>query len=143
MVQGNAKELLVQAVATRALGGDLPASPRSHSRGASDDLDLKRGTVTVSRKFGERQDGRRVTGPPKSTGGVRAVALPAMIVDVMKAHLVEFSAGRNELVLRAAGSVARAQQLPRSVHWSKIVVEAGLPAGVHFHDLRHTEEGSH
>jgi integrase len=79
-----------------------------------------------------------VTGPPKSTGGVRAVALPAMIVDVIKAYLVEFPAGRNELVLRAAGRVARAQQLPRSVHWSKIVVEAGLPAGVHFHDLRHT-----
>ena len=70
--------------------GELVALRRS-------DLDLERGTVTVSRKFAELQDGRRVTGPPKSTAGVRTVALPAMIVDVMKAHLVDFPAERNEL----------------------------------------------
>jgi hypothetical protein len=45
-----------------------------------------------------------VTGPPsKSIAGVRAVALPAIIVVVMKAHLVEFPAERNELVFGAAG----------------------------------------
>jgi integrase len=79
------------------------------------------------------------TGPPKSTAGVRVVALPAMIVDVMKAHLVEFPAERNELVFRGPlGASLRRNNFHRSVHWSKIVVEAGLPAGFHFHDLRHT-----
>jgi integrase len=112
--------------------GELVALRRS-------DLDLERGTVTVSRKFAELQDGRRVTGPPKATAGVRAVALPAMIVDVMKAHLVEFPAEPNELVFRGPlGASLRRNNFHRSVHWSKIVVEAGLPSGFHFHDLRHT-----
>jgi integrase len=65
--------------------------------------------------------------------------LPAMIVDVMKAHLVEFPAERNELVFRGPlGASLRRNNFHRSVHWSKIVVEASLPAGFHFHDLRHT-----
>ena len=65
--------------------------------------------------------------------------LPAMIVDVMKAHLVEFPAEPNELVFRGPlGASLRRNNFHRSVHWSKIVVEAGLPAGFHFHDLRHT-----
>ena len=80
-----------------------------------------------------------MTGPPKSTAGVRAVALPAMIVDVMRAHLAEFPAERKELVFRGPlGAPLRRNNFHRSVHWSKIVVEAGLPAGFHFHDLRHT-----
>jgi integrase len=82
---------------------------------------------------------RRRAGPPKSTAGVRVVALPAMIVDVMRAHLVDFPAESEELLfggrwVRHCGETT----FHRSVHWSKIVVEAGLPAGFHFHDLRHT-----
>ena len=80
-----------------------------------------------------------MTGPPKLTAGVRAIALPAMIVDVMTAHLVEFQAEPNELVFRGPlGASLRRNNFHRSVRWSKIVVEAGLPAGFHFHDLRHT-----
>lgn len=124
--------LVLLAAFTGLRWGELVALRRS-------DLDLERGTVTVSRKFAELKDGRRVTGPPKSTAGVRVVALPAMIVDVMKAHLVEFPAERNELVFRGPlGASLRRNNFHRSVHWSKIVVEAGLPAGFHFHDLRHT-----
>ena len=103
------------------------------------DLDLERGTVRVSRKFAELQDGRRVAGPPKSTAGVRVVALPAMLVDVMKAHLLDFPAEGEELVFRGSlGASLRRNNFHRSVRWTKIVVEAGLPAGFHFHDLRHT-----
>jgi integrase len=124
--------LVLLAAFTGLRWGELVALRRS-------DLDLERGTVTVSRKFAELKDGRRVTGPPKSTAGVRVVALPAMIVDVMNAHLVEFPAERNELVFRGPlGASLRRNNFHRSVHWSKIVVEAGLPAGFHFHDLRHT-----
>jgi integrase len=63
------------------------------------DLDLERGTVTVSRKFAEQRwtPGRR---SPKSTAGVRVVALPAIIGEVMKAHLVDFPAEGEELVFR-------------------------------------------
>jgi integrase len=47
------------------------------------DLDLEQGTVRVARKFAELQDGRRVAGPPKSSAGVRTVALPAVLVQVV------------------------------------------------------------
>jgi integrase len=70
---------------------------------------------------------------------VRVVALPAMIVNVMKAHLVDFPAEGEELVFRGPlGASLRRKNFHRSVRWTKIVVEAGLPAGFHFHDLRHT-----
>ena len=48
------------------------------------DLNLDAGTVRISRKFAELQDGRRVAGPPKSAAGLRVVALPAMLIDAMK-----------------------------------------------------------
>jgi integrase len=114
--------------------GELVALRRS-------DLDLEWGTVTVSRRFAELKDGRRVTGPPKSTAGVRVVALPAMIVDVMKA--ATWSSSRlnamNWSFRGPLGASLRRNNFHRSVHWSKIVVKAGLPAGFHFHDLRHTD----
>jgi hypothetical protein len=47
------------------------------------DLDLEQATVRVARKFAELQDGRRVAGPPKSSAGVRTVALPAALVQVL------------------------------------------------------------
>jgi integrase len=36
------------------------------------------------------------------------------------------------------GALFRPNNLHRSVRWSRNVVQAGLPAGLHFHDLRHT-----
>jgi integrase len=93
LVERRYAALVLLAAFTGLRWGELVALRRS-------DLDLERGTVTVFRKFAELQDGRRVTGPPKSTAGVRTVALPAIIVDVMKAHLVDFPAERNELVFR-------------------------------------------
>jgi hypothetical protein len=39
--------------------------------------------VRVARKFAELQEGRRVAGPPKSSAGVRTVALPAALIQVL------------------------------------------------------------
>lgn len=64
------------------------------------DLDLEQGTVRVARKFAELQDGRRVAGPPKSSAGVRTVALPAVLVQVMREHLAEFLAEGDKLIFR-------------------------------------------
>ena len=49
-------------------------------------LDPDAGTVRISRRFAELQDGRWVAAPPKSAAGVRVVALPAMLVEVFKPH---------------------------------------------------------
>ena len=36
------------------------------------------------------------------------------------------------------GAALRRNNFHRTVDWSNLVVKAGLPAGFHFHDLRHT-----
>ena len=70
---------------------------------------------------------------------MRVVALPAMLVDAMKRHLAEFPAEGEGLVFRGPlGAPLRRNNFHRSVRWSQSVVQAGLPAGFHFHDLRHT-----
>lgn len=103
------------------------------------DLDREQGTVRVARKFAELQDGRRVAGPPKSSAGVRTVALPDVLVQAMREHLAEFPAPGDELIFRGPlGAPLRRNNFHRSVDWSNLVVRAGLPAGFHFHDLRHT-----
>ena len=58
------------------------------------------GTVRVARKFAELQDGRRVAGPPKSSAGVRTVALPAVLIQVVREHLAEHPAAGDDLIFR-------------------------------------------
>jgi hypothetical protein len=80
-----------------------------------------------------------VAGPPKSAADARVVALPAMLIDAMKRHLAEFSAEDEGLIFRGPlGASLRRNNFHRSARWSQSVVQAGLPAGFHFHDLRHT-----
>lgn len=103
------------------------------------DVDLDLGTVRVTRKFAELQDGQRVPGPPKSSAGVRTVAMPAVLIEVLNDHLAEYPATGDELLFRGPkGAPLRRNNFHRSVDWSALVLKAGLPAGFHFHDLRHT-----
>jgi integrase len=126
------RALVLLAAFTGLRWGELVAVRRC-------DLDLDAGTVRISRKFAELRDGRRVAGRPKSAAGVRVVALPAMLVDAMKRHLAKFPAEDEELIFRGPlGAPLRRNNFHRSVRWSQSVVQAGLPAGFHFHDLRHT-----
>jgi len=70
---------------------------------------------------------------------VRTVALPAVLVQVVREHLVEFPASADELIFRGPlGAALRRNNFHRSVDWSNLVVKSGLPVGFHFHDLRHT-----
>jgi integrase len=62
-----------------------------------------------------------------------------MLVDAMKRRLAEFPAEDEGLVFRGPlGAPLRRNNFHRSVRWSQSVVQAGLPAGCHFHDLRHS-----
>jgi integrase len=126
------RALVLLATFTGLRWGELVAVRRC-------DLDLDAGTVRISRKFAELRDRRRVAGPPKSAAGVRVVALPAMLVDAMKRHLTEVPAEGEGLIFRGPlGAPLRRNNFHRSVRWSQSVAQAGLPAGFHFHDLRHT-----
>jgi integrase len=58
---------------------------------------------------------------------------------LMREHLADFPASGEELIFHGPlGASLRRNNFHRSVGWSKLVAAAGLPAGFHFHDLRHT-----
>ena len=104
------------------------------------DVDLDTGVVHVVRKFAELQNGERVPGRPKSDAGFRTVALPSVLVAVVREHLAEFPPSDPEdLIFKGPmGAALRRNNFHRSVRWAECVAEAGLPEGFRFHDLRHT-----
>lgn len=79
-------------------------------------------------------------GPPKSAAGFRTVAMPEILVDDFRRHLMAFvKAGLEELIFTGEkGAALKRGNWHRSVKWIKTVAKVGLPKGFHFHDLRHT-----
>ncbi|GAA1231678.1 hypothetical protein GCM10009608_79240 [Pseudonocardia alaniniphila] len=79
-------------------------------------------------------------GPPKSAAGVRNIALPPFLVEELRTHIKPHAgAGPEGLVFRGErGAMLRRGNFGRATKWPETVVKAGLPAGFHFHDLRHT-----
>jgi integrase len=109
-------------------------------------LDLDAATVTVAPEDGNVQRDR--TGAvhftwPKSRAGARTVALPAPVVEEMRAHLELVGAhGPDALVFPADKSVDgtrpfHAEAFGRQWRKALAAVET-LPPGLVFHDLRHT-----
>jgi integrase len=78
--------------------------------------------VEVADTLSERDDGTLDDGSMKPDAGRRTVAIPALILPDLKAHL-----GR-----------LRRSNFRRATHWAATVGKVGLPAEFHFHDLRHT-----
>jgi integrase len=104
------------------------------------DVDLDTEVVNVVRKFAELQNGERVPGRPKSVAGFRTVALPSVLVAVVREHLAEFPPSDPEdLIFNGPkGAALRRNNFHRSARWAECVAKAGLPQGFRFHDLRHT-----
>jgi integrase len=124
--------LIVVAALTGLRWGELVALQRG-------DVDMERGSVRVTRtlvKVGNRLE----VGPPKSAAGVRVVALPAAAVEAFRDHLAAFVASdpASLIFTGAKGAPLRSGNFARAVRWTRTVCEVGLPAGFHFHDLRHT-----
>jgi integrase len=109
-------------------------------------LDLDAATVTVAPEDGNVQRDRSGAvhfTRPKSRAGARTVALPAPIVEEMRAHLalvgdhgaeaLVFPADKSEDGTRPFHAEAFGHQ------WRKALASVdGLPPGLVFHDLRHT-----
>ena len=104
------------------------------------DVDLTQRVLYVRRRLAQLGRGGMQAGPPKSAAGVRNVALPAVLVDELHQHIERYAASGTEgLVFRGEkGAMLRRGNFGRSTKWPAVVVAAGLPAGFHFHDLRHT-----
>ena len=71
------------------------------------------------------------------TGGIRKVVFPELIVPELRRHLNTFAAaGRDGFVfVGVKGGQLRRSNFSKP--WSRALANAGLPAEVHVHDLRH------
>jgi integrase len=104
------------------------------------DVDLTQRVLYVRRRLAQLGRGGMQAGPPKSAAGVRNVSLPTVLVDELRQHIERYAGpGPEGLVFRGEkGAMLRRGNFGRSTKWPKVVEEAGLPTGFHFHDLRHT-----
>lgn len=100
-------------------------------------VDLAAGTVRVDRAMVETADGKVAPGPPKSSAGHRTVNVPTPVLTALDAHLAAFVAPDPEALLFAGEKGAPLRRRHFTYVWRRAVAEAGLPAGTHFHDLRH------
>lgn len=127
------RALVLAAAFTGLRWGELIALRRC-------DIDLSARVLHVRRRLAQLSRGGMQEGPPKSEAGVRNVALPRFLVDELRAHLAEFAGpGPEGLVFRGEkGAMLRRGNFGRAAKWPSTVIAAGLPAGFHFHDLRHT-----
>lgn len=101
------------------------------------DVDLEMPSVSVTKSVAELKSGERRVGPPKTTAGVRSVAIPPHVVPAISDHLAEFTGPRDEdlMFVGVRGLPVRRNSVYAA--WKRACGEVGLE-GVRFHDLRHT-----
>ncbi len=102
------------------------------------DVDLAGGVLRVRRAVVTMRGGRRVIGVPKSEAGLRDVAVPPHLLDVLRGHLDEHAQpGRNGLVFPAADGSSHLTHNAVYKVFTRAREAAGRP-DLRFHDLRHT-----
>jgi len=79
--------------------------------------------------------------PPKTAAGVRSVALPVWLVPELRQHLETFAepGPDGRVFLGQYGATPLRRNF--ATIWNRAKTSAGLPDGLHFHDLRHA--GNH
>ncbi len=81
---------------------------------------------------------RLVKGKPKSEASVREVVLPELIVPELVRHLETFAGPGPQSFVFVGVKGGQLRRSNFSKPWARALVRAGLPAGTHVHDLRHT-----
>jgi integrase len=101
------------------------------------DIDLKGGKINVSRGV-TWVKGKPVVGPPKSSAGVRSVAIPPHLIPVVRQHLQDHARWAKSALLF---TTVNGEQIGRGgafqKHWERAREAAGRP-DLRFHDLRHS-----
>lgn len=99
------------------------------------DVDFLRRTVNVKRQLDGRSTAMKL-GPTKATASVRSVPVPADVLDMLAAHVQQFGAGRDGVLLHQDGAYLSANAF--NWQWRRAQVGAGRAAGaLRFHWLRH------
>ena len=99
-------------------------------------VDLDNGALRVTETLSEVR-GKLYTVPPKTYQG-RAVPLPDFLVEELRAHIAQLTAGGDGYVFRASEGGPLRWQNFYNKHFKPAVLRAGLPKETRFHDLRHT-----
>lgn len=104
-----------------------------------EDLDLRKGTLTVKRALKEL-NGKLLVGEPKSKSARRTVTLPTKTVEVLKQHRKEqlqhgLMGTGYVFTDTQSGAVYPQNMMRRS--FKPLLKKAGVPV-IRFHDLRHT-----
>lgn len=130
------RALILAAALTGLRWGELIALRRT-------DVDLDAKTLRVARRLAELDSGKLDVGPTKSAAGFRTVAMPVVLVPVLRRHLADHVTDRPDAAVfrGGGGGQLRRSNFRRAVKWAEAVKAADLPEGFHFHDLRHT--GNH
>lgn len=99
------------------------------------DVDLASGVLRI-RRGAVRVSGQVIVGTPKSTAGVRDVAVPPHLLPGMRAHLVSQTSGQDSLLFPGRDGATLS---PSGLYWHfhKARDAAGRP-DLRWHDLRHT-----
>jgi integrase len=101
------------------------------------DIDLKSGKIMVRRAV-VAVNGETIIGTPKSTAGVRDVAIPPHLLPAVKQHLNDHAAwGKDGLLFPAAQSGGHLRHASFHKTWDRARKAAGRP-DLKFHHLRHT-----
>ena len=106
-----------------------------------DDVDLRRGAISVQETAGEKSQGAPVMDDPKSPRSVRRILLPGVAHDALRAQreasMAERVTRRSPFVFAdTEGGALHARNL-RERHWKPLIALAKLPK-IRFHDLRHS-----
>ena len=108
------------------------------------DIDLKAGTLAVTKSLEETNDGLTVKSP-KTAKGRRTIPLPMMAVEALKKHKAEHGRKRLRLggqfqelgLVCATGDGSHIEPDAFSQQFKIFMRKTGLPK-IRFHDLRHT-----
>jgi integrase len=98
-------------------------------------LNLLAGTVDVTESRME-VGGQLIAGPTK-TGRPRTLTLPRFLAEILGEHVGRYPTPEGFVFTMTEGGPIRQRNFYRR-HFKPAVLDAGLPAGLHFHSLRHT-----
>lgn len=99
-------------------------------------IDPLHGVIHVREQLVQTADGRRFLAPPKTTAGVRSVAIPPHLWPDVEAHLGTFVDGSPTALLFAGPKGAPLDRSNFRRIWHQALRDAGVPS-YRFHDLRH------
>jgi integrase len=101
------------------------------------DVDILHGTIRIDRSVVRPMTGISVVGPPKTTAGMRTLAVPAHVLSVLSEHLERFVGPEPNAWLFTSESGGPMIPVTLNRVWQRARKAIGR-TDLHYHDLRHT-----